>query len=386
MLWTAIRMLMGDLGKYLGMLFGVTFAAFLMTQQGSIFWGLMSRTFGFVTETNQPQLWVMDKRVQFVEDLKPLSETTVNRIRGIDGVEWAMPLYRGLIRARLSNGVFQQCWVVGIDDTTFIGAPQRMLEGRIEDLRRAEAVIVNEEGANGLLARRMPDGSRIPLKVGDTLELNDRRALVVGICRTIRTFQTQPVIYTTYSRAVQYAPRERKILTYVVAGLKPEADMATVQDRIDKTTGLKALSQHEFQMATLSFFLRFTGIPINFGISVVLGFVVGAAICGQTFYQFTSDNIRQFGALKAMGAGNSRLLGMILLQAGIVGVQGYGLGVGLAALFGLRSGLGQNTLAFNLTWIHLGLVGVAVLLITMIAAALSLVKVMRTEPAIVFKG
>ena len=80
--------------------------------------------------------------------------------------------------------------------------------------------------------------------------------------------------------------------------------------------------------------MKRTGIPINFGITVVLGFVVGCAIAGQTFYLFTIENLKQFGSLKAMGVSNLRLVGMILLQALVVGVIGYGLGVGGAALFG----------------------------------------------------
>ena len=60
------------------------------------------------------------------------------------------------------------------------------------------------------------DGTTVPLKVGDTLELNDHRAVVVGICRVSRTFQSQPVVYTTYTRATTFAPRERKLLSFVL--------------------------------------------------------------------------------------------------------------------------------------------------------------------------
>ena len=85
---------------------------------------------------------------------------------------------------------------------------------------------------------------------------------------------------------------------------------------------------------TINYYLKYTGIPINFGITALLGFLVGTAIAGQTFYNFTLENLKQFGALKAMGATNGRIVGMILLQATVVGLLGYGIGVGLAALFG----------------------------------------------------
>jgi putative ABC transport system permease protein len=118
---------------------------------------------------------------------------------------------------------------------------------------------------------------------------------------------------------------------------------------------------------------------------VLLGFIVGVAIAGQTFYSFTLENLKQFGALKAMGAGNWLLLRMILLQAAVVGVIGYGIGVGTAAyVFG---GLARKSpLAFYLPPQLLMGTGAAVLVICTLSALVSIVKVLRLEPAIVFKS
>ena len=84
---------------------------------------------------------------------------------------------------------------------------------------------------------------------------------------------------------------------------------------------------------TIGYSMRSTGIPVNFGITVALGFIVGTAIAGQTFYLFTLENLKQFGALKAMGVTNKRILVMILLQAAVVGGLGYALGMGAASVF-----------------------------------------------------
>lgn len=387
----ALRMLMGDRAKFLGIIFGIAFAAFLITQQAAIFVGLMTRTFGFVTDTSYPQIWVMDKKVQFIDDLKPLQDTQLYRVRGVEGVDWAMPLYKGLLRARLDNGSFQTCNVVGLDDSTLIGGPPEMIEGRLEDLRRADSVIVDDVGAKGKLAKPAPidpatgkpTGPPTPLKVGDFLELNDHRAVVVGICRVSRTFQSQPVVYTTYSRAVTFAPRERKLLSFVIAGVQPGRDVKEVCAEITRTTGLAAYTADEFKRMTVLYFMKYTGIPINFGISVILGFLVGTAIAGQTFYNFTLDNLKQFGALKAMGAGNLRLLRMILLQAVLVGLIGYGVGIGMASSFAFMP---KSELAFRLLPEGLVVTGVAITLICVLAALVSIQKVMRLEPAIVFKG
>jgi putative ABC transport system permease protein len=390
--FVAIKMLVGDRAKYLGIIMGLTFASLLITQQLAIFLGLMTRTYGAITDLSQPDVWVMDPKVQFIDDIKPLQDTELYRVRGVQGVEWAVPLYKGLLKARLDNGNFQTCNVFGLDDATLIGGPPEMIEGKLEDLRRAESVIVDDVGATGKLAKTptgangepLPGVDPVPLKVGDTLEVNDHRATVVGICKVSRTFQSQPVLYTTYNRATTFAPKERKLLSFVLVKAKPGEDVDALCNRITSVTGLAAYTRQGFKDKTFGYFMKYTGIPINFGIAVVLGFIVGTAIAGQTFYSFTLENLRHFGALKAMGAGNGQLLKMILLQAVLVGAIGYGLGVGLATLFG-KATTGSE-LAFYLPWHLLIFSAVAVMLICILSALLSIKKVIQLEPAIVFKG
>ena len=382
----ALKMLIGDRGKYLGIIMGLTFASLLITQQSSIFTGLMTRTYGTITDLSQPDIWVMDPKVQFIDDVKPLQDTELFRIRSIEGVKWAVPLYKGLLKARLADGNYQICNVLGLDDATLIGGPPFMIEGTLSDLRQLDSIIVNDVGARTRLAKppKVRGGKPEPLKIGDTLEINDHRAVVVGICRVSRTFQSQPVIFTTYTRATTFAPRERKLLSFVLVKARPDENLQVLCERIRRRTGLAAYTAQAFKDLTYNYFMKYTGIPINFGIAVALGFIIGTAIAGQTFYNFTLENMRYFGTLKAMGATNGVLLRMILLQALLVGVLGYGLGVGGAAVFGYT--LGGTALSFRLTKDLLIFSGSAISLICVLSALISIRKVMRLEPALVFKG
>ena len=140
-------------------------------------------------------------------------------------------------------------------------------------------------------------------------------------------------------------------------GEDPEA----LAGRIGQGTGLAAYTAQEFKDLTYNYFMKNTGIPINFGIAVALGFLIGTAIAGQTFYNFTLENLRYFGTLKAMGATNTVLLRMILLQALVVGAIGYGLGVGGASLFGYL--MRGTELAFRLAPEILVLAGGAIAVI-----------------------
>jgi putative ABC transport system permease protein len=384
MSFLAFRMLVGDRAKYLGMVLGLAFASFLIIQQMSIFVGLMTRTYGFISDSGLADVWVMDPKVQFVDDLKPLQDTQLLRLRGVPGVDWAVPLYKGLLKARLESGSFQTCHVVGLDDATLIGGPATMVEGSLADLRTADGVVVDAVGAATRLARRGPDGKPVPLRPGDVLELNDHRAVVVGLCSVSRTFQSQPVIYTTYTRARSFAPRERKLLSFIQVKARPGVDPRELGRRITALTGLAAYTKADFEDLTVGYFLKYTGIPFNFGTTVLLGFIVGTAVAGQTFFSFTVENLRHFAALKAMGATNLKLLRMVLLQASVVGMVGYGLGVGGAAAMG--TALRGTELAFRMPWQVMVLGGAAILLICAFAAFLSLWKVAKLEPGIVFKG
>ncbi len=385
MRYIALRMLFGDRAKYIGIVVGLTFASLLITQQSAIFAGVMTRTFSFLSDVGLPEIWVVDPQVKFIDDIRPMQDTEVLRVRGVAGVEWAVPLYKVNMAARRADGTYQSCTVIGLDDETLMGGPPVIVQGSLSDLRRSGGVIVDEVGAAGKLAQTLPDGRRVPLRIGDEMELNDNRSVVVGICRVTRTFQANPVIYTTYSSATSFAPSQRLLLSFVTVKAKAGQDLQGLCERIERATALRAYTRDEFKMLTFLYYLRYTGMPVNFLTAVALGFLVGIAISGQTFYNFTLDNLRYFGALKAMGANNGMLLRMILLQALVVGAIGYGLGVGAACGWGML--ISERTqLAFRLPWQLLLVTAVAVLIICLGSAALSIRKVMKLEPAVVFRS
>lgn len=375
--YVALKMLFGDRPKYLMLLAGLTFSTMLIVQQGSIFWGLMTWSQSGITNVNAP-VWVTDSNINQVEEIKPLADTTVNVVRSVSGVEWAVPLYKGVQRARLRDGNYEQIALVGIESSTLIGRPARVLEGNIEELRSPDAVAIDQLGVERL-------GGPKNIHLGTTFEINDHRVRVVAIVKTQKSFQNFPFVYTTYERALSVTPEERRKLSYVLAspvrGVSPEE----LARRIHEQTGLGAFTADQFGWKTIRWILQNTGIGVNFGTTVLLGFIVGMAISGQTFYLFTVENLPQFGALKAIGASTGMLARMILLQSFTVGSIGYGVGVGLATLFGLTAA-GGDRLPFKETWPLLVGVAVALLLICSVSSVISIRKLAKLEPAIVFRG
>lgn len=384
MLWyIAIRMLLGDKLKYFGLVAGLAFASFLIAQQASIFTGYSTRTTAWLEDTQGIDLWIMDPQVEFTEDSKPMSLSILSRVRGIDGVAWAVPMFKGYIKMRLPDGDLRQTRVIGIDDETLIGGPPHMVEGRLGDLRQDKAIFLDQAELQESFQLDHVKPPRV-LQVGDVVSMNDSEARIAGIFRRTKEFFWEPMVYTTFSRALQMAPQERKMLTYVLAKVKAGESPTLVAERVQSATGMMAYTAEEFKNLTLWYTLEKTGILINFGITIGLGFIIGVLVSGQLLYNFILDNVRHFGALKAMGATNLMISKMVMLQALLAGAVGYGIGLGFAGVGGLF--LGDGGLAFRMTWQIPVFGAVSIGICCLAAGLLSVMRVFRIEPAIVFKG
>jgi putative ABC transport system permease protein len=379
MTWIALKMLTGDRTKYLGLIFGVSFATLLMSQQISIFAGIMRRTGSQILDVRDADIWVMDNKVRYIDEVPGLPDGDLDRVRGVPGVAWAVKLYKGQVRARLADGNFRNVILFGLDDATLVGAPAEMIAGSLGDLRRPDAVIIDKAGYEYMWPGE-------PYRLGRPFEMNDRRAVLVGICKASAPFTTLPVLYTRYNQAARFVPRERNLMSFVL--VKPQEGQAAqgVSRRIQDQTGLLALTQEQFFWKTIGYFMGSTGIPVNFGITITLGFIIGVAIAGQTFYLFTVENLRQFGALKAMGVNNRRIVGMILLQALVVGLIGYGVGIGLTAIFFESTSQLTHLAGLHLFWEVMAGTGAAVIFIVLLASLLSIRRVLVLEPAAVFRA
>ena len=375
----ALKMLMGDRAKYIMLVGGLTFAALLMTQQNAVFQGLLSWTTSHLRNM-RASIWVVEAHVDYANETKPLRDTDVNRVRSVKGVDFAVPMYQGILKAKDSDGADKQIMLIGLHGATLFGRPPEMLSGSLQQLRLPNTVVIDELGVQRLTAK----GKRT-IRIGDTFEINDREARIVGICRTERHFFGYPYVFSSYDQALQYAPRQRKMLSVILAEPKPGAAIGDVAQAIQRETGLKAYTSEEFARVTVEYIWKNTGIPMSFMTTIILGFIVGIAVSGQTFFSFVLENLRHLGALKAMGASTWTLARMLLLQAFTVGTIGYGMGVGLAALFGFAV-LPVGQPPFLLEAGSMIKTAVAIVVMCCFSAFLGIRKVARLEPAIVFRG
>lgn len=376
MLKLAFKMLIGNKASCLGVIFGIFLATLLITQQSAIFLGLVARSYRLVTDIPAPNVWVMDPATESDEKVRPFPAGYLDVVRGVPGVEWAVPINVTYLPVVSASGVFDTCKLYGIDDETLIGAPPEIIEGKLKDLRRQGSVIVDVYSANTILAHRQPDGTRVPLKLGDTFEINRRRAVVVGICEITQGFYPQPIIFASNSQFHYFTAFSQNDIEFIAARTKPGVDTAGVIKKIDSHSSLLALTKDDFQWRIAKSFLQ-TGILINFGLSVALGIIIGFSIAGQVFYIMTLQNMSYYALIKAVGGDQGLISRMIATQVAIVGTIGFLLGTGATILWGMA--VEKTTLAFLFPWQLLLFSAIVVFIICLFTAGLSIRKVFSTD-------
>ena len=376
--WIALRMLTGDRVKYFGLIFGIAFSTLLIGQQATLFTNLMLRAASGVFAVSEADIWVMDPKAQGTDATLALPSTALDRVRGVPGVLWAVPHLREAGSVRTAEGALERVSVVGVDDATLVGLPRDIVEGARADLFRRDAIMVDTVGFQKIFPGATTGA-------GKELELNDRRALIVGRVDTTPTFTAGVIFYTRYSSALGFVPGTRNRMTFVIAKAAPGEDPREVAKRIEARTGLKARERRDWVFDNIRFIASSTGIPFNFGITVLLGIIVGVAIVGLTFSLFIRDNIKQFGALKAIGVTNGGILKMVLTQSLWIASIGYGLGAALTALFIWGTSGASQFKGFFLPGEIMAGVAVLVFVMVILTGLFAVRGVLKLEPAEVFR-
>jgi len=396
MFYIALKMLMGDRAKYMGLLMGISFTAFLVTFAASYFAGFMTLGFSLISENNSADVWVMDPAVDSVELTTNMPGSVLEQVRGVEGVRYAVPLTLGDVNVRFPNGRFQSFQVIGVDDATLAGAPFLTDGTSPEVLRAPDAVIVDPGGSSGKMQTPLlkkdqwpHDGAHLnaptrELTAGDELLVNGHRIVVAGRSKTIPRFPPRPLIYTTYSNATRILPAETNVLTFVMVSKQPGMSAQQLARRIQQTTGLRARTTDEFKEDTVRWYLINSEDVGDMAAMLILAMTVGFGVAGVMLYMFTYENLKQYAVLKAMGASRRLLLTMIFVQAGVCALLGTGIGLGLCAIIGEM--VATVGFPFRMMWFTPFFGALGVMIVSLTAAAISVRPVLKLEPGVVFAG
>ncbi|MEY4484848.1 MAG: hypothetical protein RL693_2300, partial [Verrucomicrobiota bacterium] len=244
-------MLFDDRAKYFGLVFGVAFSALLISQQSSFCVGLINTTPGVLYDVNEADIWVMDPRTETIDSSVAMPEKALGQVRGVAGVKWAVPFFKGNATLQGADGLQQVSSLFGVDESSLVGLPREMVAGSLESIRRPGAVFVDEAGY-----RLLWPGE--PVRVDRVLEINDRRAIITGVVRSSPQFASNMAIFTTYKTALTLSPGGRQRLSFVLVGAEEGLNTEHVSQAISEKTGLRALPRGDFIGSTLLYFLRTT--------------------------------------------------------------------------------------------------------------------------------
>jgi putative ABC transport system permease protein len=368
------KLLVNDKGKFYALLMGITFAVFLMMQMTAMFAGILNRAYSTVTNIGAA-MWVMDPGVNTPTSAIPMPDYVLDAVRSMDGVSYAVPLFISGALVKLHSGNYQSVNVVGLDDESLFGRPE-LEQGHIQDIYADNTFIVVHDAEFNKLENP---------KIGTSFELNDHRGTIVGIAKVASNgLNGVPTLYTTYNRAIEYLPTTRFTISYILVSPKNVAAIAGIKKQVAKL-GYIALTKEEFNKATADYYTYKTGVGVNILTMIVISFIVGLSISGQTFYTFILENLEKFGALKAIGCKNRELVYMILFMATVTALIGYGLGVGLVTLMIALARSNPNYAAMT-TFGNLLLALGTVLVIAGISSYIGIRKVLKIEPFDIFRG
>lgn len=374
MIGTSFKMLIGNRAAFIGMIFGIFLAILLISQQSAIYLGLISRSYRIVTDVSLPDIWVIDPATYGEDIIRPMPNNYLQYVRSIPDIEWAVPLNYLLLPLKTPSGKYKVAEVYGVDDQTLMGMP-KLLKGNIQDIYRQGAIIIGADSAENLLATTLPDGKKKPLEIGDELEINDTRAVIVGIAEITPGFFPQPIIFTTNSQVQQFSGSSR--IQYIAAKSRKDTDINSILKQINSHKNLLGLTRKQMESRIANHFLK-TGILINYTISILLGMIIGFSIAGLTFYIMTIQNLGHYALIKALGGTEKMILKMILFQAFIVGIIGYILGTGVTLIWGFATK--DTTLTFAFPWELLLFTGSAAIVICAFAALLSIRRIFKVDP------
>jgi len=352
---------------------GVVFAVVLIVVQLGLYVGF-SRTTTALVDHSRADLWVVAKNVPYIEQGIPFSERKVYTVRATPGVAEAQNYIVRFSRWKRADGQEESIQVIGVNPESTMGQAWNIVAGRREDLKVDDSVIVDriyfsKLGVAGL---------------GDTAEILGRRTRVVGLTQGIRSFTTSAYVFTNYRNALDYANLRDDQTMFILVKALPGVNVEDLRQRLQtRLEGVDVVTRQQFSDMTRHYWLFTTGAGMAVLMAAVLGLLVGVVVVAQTIYSSTMDHIREFGTLKAMGATNGYIYRIIMKQAVIAAVIGYGLGISLSILVVHESSKGGANIV--LPWeLGVGMLGVTIVM-CVAAAFVSINKVTKIDPAMVFR-
>ena len=375
MFYVALRILLYDKTRSLITLLGVVFAVGLIFNQLGTFLGLME-TSSVIIDRTPGDIWVTSKNSKNFDFSQPFPEYIYYQTIADPDIQSAEKLIVAWGIIRQKEGGTEQVEIVGFNPDTGVGGPWDMLAGDPRSLKNGNFAIVDESAMKRL-------GK---IQVGEYRDVLFHRLQIVGISRGVKSFTTAPILFTSFElaqRLVTYMGSDSTV--FVVAKVKPGVEVKQVISRLQqRLKGVDVYTAAEFSMKTRKYWAIETGVGFSFMLTIVISFLVGMLIVGQTIYNSTMEHIKEFGTLKALGASNKDIYKIIFSQAIINAMFGYIISLIITISTVKLYELGGMVMVVR-GWVNFLVLGLT-LLMCLGAAFVSVRRIKSIDPAILFRG
>ncbi|MDW8478702.1 MAG: ABC transporter permease [Xanthomonadales bacterium] len=369
----AWRNLAAERVRFLATLAGVAFAVVLMGAQLGLLLSF-ARAASILIDHADADLWVTQAGTRSVDIAAGLDLGRRHLALAVPGVAAADPYMVQFAFWRRPDGGNESVIVTGFDLASGRGGPWNLVAGEVTLLRQPDAVIVDRLFLDKL-------GVRGP---GDWAEINNRRARIVGITSGIRTFTQSPYVFTSHARAQEYTLFSPEQTTYLLVKLAPGADREAVRAALAARLAPAAVwTREEFAHQSQRYWLLTTGAGSALLLATLLGMVVGVVIVGQTLFAITVDRLREYATWRALGASRGELMAVILAQAAIAALGGYGLGSLIVLVLAWLQR--EATAAIAVSPAMLAVLFLLTLAMCFLGALIALRRMLRLDPCEVFR-
>lgn len=371
----SLKNLLFDKTRFIITIVGVAFSVVLIFAQVGIYIGFM-RNSSTMIDNLPADIWVTSKDSPNFDWSQPFPEGNLQKIKGVKGIKWAEKMIFAWSMMKLPDGGTEQVELIGFDPDTGRCAPWRMKEGSYRDVKGGRYVIF-DESVKGKLGG---------FEVGDVREIMGIKVKVAGISEGIKSMTTAPYMFTSYETAKEIASYiGPENTTFILIKTEEGFDRKDVVGMLkERLRGVSVYTKEEFSLRTRRYWTISTGIGLGFLITATLGFVIGMVIVGQTIYSSTIEHIREFGTLKAIGAKNGFIYGIIMEQAAINAVLGYL--AGFAVMKFLLRGYQRTGLDMVIPGYLTVMVFFLTVLMCLSASLISIRKVAKIDPVMVFRA
>ena len=368
----AFRNLFHDRLRLAATVIGIVFSIVLVTVQMGLYFGFGQMVTTMIDHATA-DLWVVPRGTKCFEDPSLLDVRQRNRALSVPGVAEAIPLVIGFADWRTPSGSSTPVFVVGSDLRSGGLEPWNLVEGRIESLSTPNTVAVDRSYLDRLGVKG----------VGDRAEIRQQTVRVAAVTDGIRSFTTTPYVFMDVDRARAFAGVPSGKASYFLVRLGETANVDDVRRGLLATLNdVEVLTADQFRERSRSFWLFGTGAGAALFAGALLGVIVGTVIVAQTLYSSTKDHLNEFATLRAIGSSRQYIYKVIIWQALLNAVIGFG----LAALIDVVVVKSTATSALPIVITPELSVSLFVLTVVMciVSAIAAIMKVTRIDPAMVF--